>query len=61
MLILQNVSHSPVQQLQSSTVASHLPSFGPKIEHKGKQENGHSTTTGKPYVVTQESNEFMLF
>lgn len=41
MLILQNVSHSPVQQLQSPTVASHMPSFGPKIEHKGKQEYGH--------------------
>ena len=59
--MLQNVPHSPVQQLQSSAVASHMPSIGPKIEPKGKQGNGHSTTTGKPYFVTQKSNEFMLF
>lgn len=60
MLILQNVPHSPVQQLQSSAVASHMPSLGPIIEHKRKQENGHSTTTGILYFVMQEFNDFML-
>lgn len=58
--MLQNSLHSPVQQWQSSTAASHMPILEPKIEHKEKWENGHSASTGNPYFVVQESHAFKL-